>query len=67
VSLKPKKIPSTRARTWQRAIPAVDQGLMGRVISFYFDDLKWYEGEVLQVSDGMTVGRGTNHEVPSMR
>ena len=71
VSLKPKKISSTRARTWQRAIPTVVQSLVGRVISYYFDDLKWYEGEVMQVSDGMTVykplhggeGRGTKHKL----
>ena len=55
----------------QRAIPAVDQGLVGRLISYYFDDLQWYEGIVQQVSDGMTVykplhggeGRGTKHKL----
>jgi len=69
VSLRPKKV--SRTRTWQHAIPAVNQSLVGRVISYYFDDSKWYEGEVQQVSDGLTVyqplhgeeGRGTKHKV----
>jgi hypothetical protein len=50
VSLKPKK----KARSWQNAIPVVDQSLVGRVVEYCFSDNLWYEGLVLEVSNGTT-------------
>ena len=61
VSLKPKKNPKHTCTHMQRAIPAVDQGLVGRLISYYFDDLQWYEGIVHGVQ-ASAWGRKKGHE-----